>query len=239
MTENRGHEFLSIFTTMEEYLTRHAPEGGSDSWADRLHRLARINKAVKRYLDDLLAYGRLRNAIVHSSRFPDAYIAEPLPEVVENFRMIVNRITSPVRLREHCADQKDVRVFKRQDSLKEALVYMRDNDFSQVLVRVQNELSLITAEEITRWLEHQINADGIVVDIAETSLESLEKYEMPGSSMFMSEAESLFDAEDAFQQPPAPNESRLYAIVVTSNGRPTGELRGLVTAWDILAIADE
>jgi CBS domain-containing protein len=238
MTRSRGHEFLSIFTSMEEYLARHAPEGGSDSWSDRLHRLAKINKAAKRYLEDLLAYGRLRNAIVHSSLFPDAYIAEPLPQVVDHFRTIVQHITSPVRLKEHCAQQEDIRVFDRRDLLKDALKYMRDNDFSQVIVRVHNELSLITAEEITRWLEHQINDDGIVVDISETTLEVLEKYEMPGSSKFMSEGESLFDAEDAFQQPPAPNESRLYAIVVTSNGRPTGELRGIVTAWDVLAIGD-
>lgn len=239
MADSRGHEFLSIFTDMEAFLTRNAPDGGSDGWADRLHRLARINKAVKRYMDDLLAYGRLRNAIVHDARFPDAYIAEPLPEVVENFRMIVNRITSPVRLREHCAQQKNIRVFRRDELLKDALIYMRDKDFSQVIVRIHNDLSLITAEEITRWLEDQINADGILVDIAETNLGSLEPYEMPGSSRFMSEAESLFDAEDAFRQLPGPNESRLYAIVVTSNGRPTGELRGIVTASDILAIADD
>ena len=49
---------------------------------------------------------------------------------------------------------------------------------------------------------------------------------------------TVFDAENAFAQLPNRDVSRLYAIIVTQNGKRTEKPLGIVTPWELLDHVD-
>ncbi|MEZ4521141.1 MAG: CBS domain-containing protein [Thermomicrobiales bacterium] len=234
MTTSRtlGQEFLALYTTMEEFLSKQAGPNPPDSWSAMVEEVSPRNTTVKRYAYSLKAFGRLRNAILHNPRYPDRFIAEPLADAVEEFRQISNIVISPPRLGDE--PNLELQPFKRSCSLKKALEHMGENEFSQIIVRDEDGLGLITSEDIARWLENQIEGTDILV--LDARLEDLRPYELPGSFQVMGVTKTLFDAEAAFHRPPRSDESRLFAIIVTNNGKRTGKPVRIVTPWDVLAL---
>ena len=68
-------------------------ELNQDKWishSELIRRMARTNKVFKAYMDDLLSYARLRNAIVHNPEKRNAHpIADPHDYVIEKYKKYV------------------------------------------------------------------------------------------------------------------------------------------------------
>jgi hypothetical protein len=96
---------------------------------------------IRRNKDFLQSLGDLRNILSHVS-FGSGYIAEPSQEALEKFEVIVNRITQPPLLRDVAS--KSVKVFEETDTLLAALTDMKDNDYSQIVIRRTGQLGLVS-----------------------------------------------------------------------------------------------
>ena len=68
MENNRTNfsEFITIYNEIDEYMRRELNQDKWISHSELIRRMARTNKVFKAYMDDLLSYARLRNAIVHN-----------------------------------------------------------------------------------------------------------------------------------------------------------------------------
>ena len=64
------------------------------TFSDVVRKSAEMNYLIKKYEDDLIDYGRLRNAIVHQGNHK-FIIAEPHDDIVENIERLADLITEP------------------------------------------------------------------------------------------------------------------------------------------------
>lgn len=107
------------------------------SFSDVIRKAASINSVIKKYEDDLIDYGRLRNAIVHRS--DDEVIAEPLDSVVEAMESIVRMITTPPLAMQSIVN-RSVFIAQGEVPLANVLSEMYKTGFSNIPVYLQNTL---------------------------------------------------------------------------------------------------
>jgi hypothetical protein len=87
---------------------------------------------VRVFKDDLLEFGDLRNAIVHDRGKASVLLADPREEAVVEIEKILKRISHPKLLRS-LPRPVPLRIFNASAALSDALSYMRENEFSQVI----------------------------------------------------------------------------------------------------------
>ncbi len=75
---------------------------------------------------------------------------------------MVDRITEPERV--YPLFRGDIRVYKEDDPLSDAVRDLWETGHSQVIVRVDRMLTLLSNAGITRWLGSQVN--GRAIDLA-------------------------------------------------------------------------
>jgi hypothetical protein len=59
-------------------------------------------------------------------------------------------------------------MFSVSDSLPTGLVYMRENDFSQIVIKLNDKFVILSAEGIFRWLERKSSDD--VISLLDTKI---------------------------------------------------------------------
>jgi len=92
-TEN-ANRFIASYNQIDASLRNQYDLGKSSSYTEVIRRASRHNAFVKKYEDQLIDYGRLRNAIVHSFN-DNMVIAEPHTEVVEEYERLAQTICTP------------------------------------------------------------------------------------------------------------------------------------------------
>ena len=77
----RATRFISAYNRIDQGLREIYSIKRTLTYSDMIRKVATVNTVVSKFEEDLIDYGRLRNAIVHKSS--DQIIAEPNIEVVE------------------------------------------------------------------------------------------------------------------------------------------------------------
>jgi hypothetical protein len=108
---------------------------------------------------------------------------------------------------------------------------MRDNDFSQVVIKEQGKLSLLTAEGVAKWLEQQ--ADKNDISLAKVKVGDALACDLPDTFEVMGPEDTIYDAQQAFKNSIEKNRPRLFAVLVTDNGERTSKPIGIVTPWNL------
>jgi hypothetical protein len=229
---NRGDEFVNLYNQLDDHLRSLAGLDRMTSFMAVVDTLARSgNGVVRSYKDQLREFGELRNAIVHDKVFPTKIIAEPLPEVLLQLQRAVDDIISPEHLIPRF--QRALKLFGANDPLTDAIAYMHDNNFSQVVVfGGSDEFSLLTAEGISRWLGSKVQED--LISVRDARVGDALKFEPEGSLAVMSRSKTVHDAHDLFASALANKKPRIFAIVITQNGKGTETPIGIATPWDLM-----
>ena len=92
--ESNAKRFIDAYNNIDYALKTRYGLNRAMGFSDLIRKAVVINYIVRRYEDDLIDYGRLRNAIVHSNS-EDFIIAEPHTSVVENIEHIEKLLTTP------------------------------------------------------------------------------------------------------------------------------------------------
>jgi len=227
---NRSEEFISQYNKLADHLSQKAGESLRTPFYRLIEKVARKDPVIAKHESRLKAYGDLRNAIVHHKGFPQEVIAEPSVAALESFKRVAEYIFSPPRLIP--TFESSLHVFRPEDKLANILSNMKDNAFSQVIVRIEDTISLLTTEGIAQWLTHQIEDD--IISISETILSDVLPHEIPDSFVVMDANKTVDHAREAFEKSLEAKKARLYCIVITNDGKMTGRLMGIVTPWDII-----
>jgi len=227
--------FLTLYQKLDEYLRRNAGQARDLSFAQRLDALAQKHPVLRRNAAKLKDYGDLRNALVHHRDPGGGWIAEPSERTLQEFEQIVQAILLPQKLIPRF-QKLDIRLFSPQDPLVTALQHMRERDYSQVVVRIEGKLSLLTVEGIARWLEEQAQED--IISVREAIITDAWRYEQAENVSIMNRDQTVYDAMEIFMLAIEQRKPRIYALLITEHGKATEGLQGIVTPWDLLSVTN-
>lgn len=200
------------------------------SFSDVIRKSSEMNYVVKKYEDDLIDFGRLRNSIVHRSN--DSIIAEPHDDVVEKIEKIARLITTPPQVMQTVSN-RSVFIADGQVSVKRLLVEMSKNGYSNVpiylgntLVGVLNRKMIVDAigtavleqKDMDKFLEQSI-VDSMAV------LDANNHYEVVSATATIDNILYLFQQN-----------RKLSTIVITPNGKYDEFPVGIVVTVDLIDI---
>jgi hypothetical protein len=227
---SRTEQFVSLFNELERFLRDTTGAARNVPFVGLVESASKRNAAIRHYGPEMREWSDLRNAIVHEHP-KGRVIAEVTPEALEEFQQIVAKVTAPPLVMP--TFQRDVRVFKESDPLVEAVEDLWREGYSQVIVRRNQVLTLLSYTGITRWMGD--NVRGTTIDLNGSTVGSALPFEEEGGIGFLARTATIYDARELFQSFPANHKKqRLRVIVITEHGNASETPLGLITASDVV-----
>lgn len=228
---DRAEEFIQLFNHVAQFLLRLVNLPVDTPFKTVVKKASDNNASVRENAVNLEQFARLRNAIVHDENYPRHIVAMPSPEALSKFKRVVHEVIEPTPLIPTFARQ--VRCFSPSDTLSAALGFMREHDFSQVVVKgVDGKLGMVTVEGIAWRLADGISGTLPPADAA--AIGEIVALEPPGAFRVMDARKNIFDAVDAFRNSIRRDSTRLSAILITENGDLGEEPIGFITPSDLV-----
>lgn len=154
--QSNARRFINAYNQIDYSLRVQYNFKRSMNFSDLIRRSVLVNHIARKYEDDLIDYGRLRNAIIHRSN-DNITIAEPHTAVVEKIEKIARLIaTPPNALQTICHD--DVLTVEYNVSIKAVISLMAKKSFSNIPIYKDGSLlGVANGQKILEWLGSQIN----------------------------------------------------------------------------------
>ncbi len=230
MQKSNAERFINAYNRLDKTVRDIYNFKPALTFSDVIRKAADVNYIVKKYEDDLIDFGRLRNAIVHHS--DERVIAEPHDDVVEKMEKIVRSVTTPPLVMQTVGN-RSVFIADGGVPAKKVLVEMSKNGFSNVpiylggtLVGVLNRKMIVDAiggcvlaqQDIDKLLEKPIVDCMSVLDVNN-------HYEVVGSDATIDNILYMFQQN-----------RKLSTIVITPKGSYNELPVGIVVTADLIDI---
>ena len=221
--------FLDSYNRLDKALRDIYNIKPSLSYSDCIRRCAAVSSVIRKYEDDLIDYGRLRNAIVHRST--DIPIAEPHDDVVEQIEKIAKLVSTPPKAIEtQCV--KDVFTVSYDVKIKSVIEIMAQTSYSNIpvfhdgtMIGVANGQKII--DSFGAWLLEGKSAEDFLNN---TTIEEIvtipsqkKYYEVANVNVSIEEVMNMFF-----------NNRKLLCIVLTKTGKMGETPVGIITATDYM-----
>lgn len=230
MQKSNAERFINAYNRLDKTVRDIYNFKPALTFSDVIRKAADVNYIVKKYEDDLIDFGRLRNAIVHHS--DERVIAEPHDDVVEKMEKIVRSVTTPPLVMQTVGN-RSVFIADGGVPAKKVLVEMSKNGFSNVpiylggtLVGVLNRKMIVDAiggcvlaqQDIDKLLEKPIVDCMSVLDVNN-------HYEVVGGDATIDNILYMFQQN-----------RKLSTIVITPKGSYNELPVGIVVTADLIDI---
>ena len=220
--------FISAYNRLDQGLRDIYSIKRTLNFSDMIRKVATVNTVVKKFEEDLIDYGRLRNAIVHRSS--DEIIAEPNVDVVEKLEKIARIINTPPRVIE-CLRPRQVFSVDGDTVLRDVVGEMWKKGYSVVPVYISGTLvGVINRKMIVDGIGKFI-ADG--KDIDDAMQEPVSKcldifnqtnhYEVAPTSLTVENLMYMFQQN-----------RKLSSVILTENGNYTEPAKVIIVSADII-----
>lgn len=226
--KSNGDRFEEAYNRIDRLLRERARLSRDVGFSTVVNEAAKSDPAVRRFKNDLLEFGDLRNAIVHDRGTSPKVIADPRDDVVRQLEEIWLRLSQPRRLRS-LKPSIPLRFFDVDCGLPHALAYMRENDFSQVIVFREGRYVILSCEGVVHWLESKATED--VIALSEVRLEDVAVREPKDTCVYLKADDTIEHAQEVFTKDIG---KRVFSALVTESGRPTEKPITIVTPWDFV-----
>ena len=222
--------FLSAFNSIEYTIKTRYNMNRSMGFSEAVRKAVAFNFTIRKYEDDLISYGRLRNAIVHDNG--EYVIAEPHIEVVEKIEKIERLLTTPPKALEVVA-RRDVLSVHSSKSMREVITLIASSNYSTLPVfNDENEIIGIAngqkmLDSFGKFLLSGGNEtsflDSVKIEDMLSKLENSNYYAFANKEVTVEQALALFHQN-----------SKLLAVLVTENGGAKEKPLGIMTGSDVL-----
>lgn len=228
--ESNAKRFIKAYNIIDHSLRIQYNFRRSMSFSDIIRRSVPMNYIVRRYEDDLIDFGRLRNAIIHSHN--DNYIiAEPHDDVVVKMEHIANLISTPPKAID-IISEKNVLCVDSDVSVKDVIKLISNSGFSNIPVykdggligvangqRILDKLGKILSsdQKLDNFIEKKTIED--ILNIKD----STKHYEIVSKNITIEEILNLFYTN-----------RKLTTIIITKDGELKETPIGIVTVADII-----
>ena len=159
---SNAERFIEIYNQVDQFLNENVNADGHENFRHKVKKCD--NPIIKKHKEKLYDYADLRNVLVYKTRYEDKIIAEPLPDVVDDFHEILQTLIAPKKV--FPLFSSTVIGAKLSDKLDEILRIMRTNSFSQIPIfnEQQTIVEVINTNTISRWIGSQIEGECIITE---------------------------------------------------------------------------
>ncbi|WP_167346384.1 CBS domain-containing protein [Brevibacterium ravenspurgense] len=193
----------------------------------------RNDPVVQRNFRMLKTLADLRNAIQHGDRKQGMPVATPREDTVEWIETLEKQIKQAPQVKDHMI--KDVDVLSSSHSLADAAAEIIKHDISQMPVYDGKQyIGLFTTNAMARWLSKHIDTDGVLMAEKVTVAEVLECAENNEKVKFYKPTSPVHKVCSDLGSADGP-----VICLITTDGKETGQLQGLVTRFDVSRILKE
>lgn len=220
--------FIAAYNRLDQGLREIYSIKRTLTYSDMIRKVANVNMIVAKFEEDLIDYGRLRNAIVHKSS--DEIIAEPNLDVVEKLEKIARLINTPPRVVE-CMKPRKVFCVDGDTKLRDVIHEMSVSGFSVIpvyisgtLVGVINRKMII--DGISRFIVQKQDIDDAMNTPVSSCLDIFNEtnhYEVAPISMTIENLLYMFKQN-----------RKLSSVILTENGNYTEPAKLVVVTADTI-----
>lgn len=216
--------FIHAYNALDKVLRTQYNFKPSLSYTDVVRRAAEHNSIVRKYEDELLDYGRLRNAIVHRSA-PNKVFAEPHIDAVESFERMVAAIATPPLASSVSNHAKCV---SAGDNLKTAVRLMSERGYSSVPVVSNGRIhGVLRNKDIVNFVGKHLDEPSLALEsvtVADALSDNSQYYAcLPDCPI--NEVLDEFDRN-----------RKCRIVLITERGTPDSKLIGIITIADLAEI---
>ena len=204
----------------------------SMGFSDMIRRAVSVNHIVRKYEDDLITFGRLRNAIIHGSN-EDIIIAEPHTDVIEKIEHIERLITTPPKVLD-VLEEKEVFTVNFDVSIKDVIKKISASKFSNLPVYKNGELiGVANGQKILNVIgEHLVKNENIDEFITTHPIEEIVELPLEVNYYKVVNSDSTIDQVMAeFLQ-----NRKLLVVIVTKTGTMHEPPLAIITATDYMVL---
>ncbi len=229
-SDELSERFEAAFNRIHNYLKSAVKQADSDAFIELLHVGARKHASIRKHLDELKQFAKLRNAIVHEKTEADYYIAQPHKEIVERIEQIDTVLSEPAEAQSIASSP--VYIVETDTPLLQVLDIIRENGLAEYPVYEQGRCKgLLAGTEILTWMaEHE--ADG-KIDLNGITVKDITTERDEDSIAFVKKEANIFDVEYTFEEYQS-NDKKLEAILITPGGKSDELPVGMITSWDLI-----
>jgi len=228
---SKSEEFLNYYNEIDAFLKKDGNYIYYESYTQKVNKSK--NKSVQRYKEELIAFGELRNAIVHNPYFDGKPIAEPRREIVAKIKEIHDLLTEPEKVFPHF--KMKVIGAHKNDYINDILIEIKKRLISQFPVFDDEGriIEVISTNTISHWLSKQLQENGSVSADGVRVSAFLREIEHPHNYKFIPKDASIYDAYDLFVSHLKKKKVNLDAIFITESGKGDERPLGMITLKDI------
>lgn len=220
--------FIAAYNRLDQGLREIYSIKRTLTYSDMVRKVANVNTVVSKFEEDLIDYGRLRNAIVHKSS--DEIIAEPNLDVVEKLEKIARLINTPPRVID-CLRLRKVYCVDGDTPLRVVVEEMAKSGYSvvpvyisQTLVGVINRRMII--DGIARFIIQKQDIDDAMNTPVSSCLDIFNEtnhYEVAPTSMTIENLLYMFQQN-----------RKLSSVILTENGNYSEPAKMVIVTADTI-----
>ena len=230
MKKTNADRFISAYNQIDYSLRTIYDFKRSMSFSDVVRRSVVLNSVVRKYEEDLIDYGRLRNAIIHNGN-RKYVIAEPHDDVVVQIEKLAKLISEPPLAIDRVGN-REVITINQDMSIGKAMELMARTGYSNLPTYGGDKLiGILNGRKLINILGNKL-ADGINLQefVDHTSVCTIIQ-DMGDDYYFMLADEELTidEAMNYFE-----NNRKLLIILITKNGKDSSRPLGIISSADII-----
>lgn len=225
-----ARRFIDAYNKIDHSLRAQYNLKRGQTYSDVIRRCSSLNSIVRKFEDELIDYGRLRNAIIHKGD-DNLIIAEPHLSAVEHFEKLCELICTPPYAI-NSIGRNNVLTVRNDVSLKEVVGLMSKTGFSNIPVYNDNSLiGVANGQRILNFIGEKINRRANIDKVlAETPIEMVIRPQM--NEIYYNVANEKLTIEETLNM--FHNNRKLLVIIITKTGNFMEPVLGIITISDII-----
>lgn len=224
-----ARRFINAYNEIDYALRTQYNLKRSMSFSDLIRKAVLVNHIVRKYEDELIDYGRLRNAIIHRSN-DNFIIAEPHEEVVEEIEKIARLITTPPTALSIC--KEDVLTVDHDVTLENVLKIMAEYSFSNLPVYDNGALiGIANGQKILENIGKELLDENNILDyLNNTKIEDVLQNDSPYKQYeVLSSKATIEQVLDLYYK-----NRKLLAVLITKDGSMNEPPLGILTTTNVM-----
>lgn len=229
MEYENAARFLKSYNRIENQLKILYGGKATQNFTDLVKRCTDLNLTVRRYENELIDYGKLRNAIVHrATDSEEVFIANPCDNVVENIEFIEKQLCHPPRLMDAIKIKKIASVFADKPLITAVETFAETWQKSLVVYDHGKMIGMINSYGLYDKMAGHARSGGDLNDfLMKTPCGEIVDAEMLGRYKLMSKEATVFEVFKAFEE-----QKNLLAVIITENGVLGERAMNIITPAD-------
>lgn len=229
MEYENAAKFLKSYNRIESQLKILYGGKATQNFTDLVKRCTDLNITVRRYENELIDYGKLRNAIVHrTTDSQEVFIANPCDNVVENISFIEKQLCHPPRLMDAIKIKKIAYVFADKPLITAVNTFAETWQKSLIVYDHGKMTGIINSYGLYGEIAAHASGGGDVNDfLLHTPCGAIVREEILSRYRLVAQDTTVFDVFKAFE-----DQKNLLAVIVTENGVLGEKAMNIVTPAD-------